>query len=219
MFLTASYLVSGHKGVSATKPGIMNLPLLLPMIICSVLAGVCVSVIGYYTPFMIAAPILLSTGGGLLSTLKVDSGHPLWIGYQAIYGIGVGIGIQQGMIVVQTALSIADVPIATALVMFAQTLGGPLFVSIGQNVFQSQLHKNILARASEIDVAKVISAGATMLRQAVPKDILPAILEAYNEAITQTFYVSLAIGTIAIFFALPIQWLSVKGRKLEMATA
>ncbi|KAF7592084.1 hypothetical protein BBP40_000689 [Aspergillus hancockii] len=207
------------KNVSATKSGIMNLPLLLPMIICSIAAGACVTIFGYYTPFMIAAPVLLAIGGGLLSTLKVDSGHAQWIGYQVIYGIGIGIGFQQAMIVVQTALPIADVPVVTALVMFAQTLGGALFVSVGQNVFQNQLRKNILAKAPDVDVAKVAHVGATMLRHAVPKDILPAVLEAYNEAITQTFYVSLAIGTIAIFFALPIQWLSVKGKKIEMAAA
>ncbi|GAB1197136.1 hypothetical protein APSETT444_006426 [Aspergillus pseudonomiae] len=207
------------KGVSATRSGIMNLPLLLPMIVASIAAGACVTMVGYYTPFMIATPILISIGGGLLSTLNVDSGDAAWIGYQVLYGIGVGLGLQQPMIVVQAALPIADVPTATAFVMFSQTLGGALFVSIAQNVFQNQLRKNILARAPEVDVAKVVGAGATMLRQAVSQDILPTVLEAYNDAITETFYAAVAIGAIALFAALPIQWLSVKGKKIEAMAA
>ncbi|OGM48398.1 MFS toxin efflux pump [Aspergillus bombycis] len=207
------------KGVTATRSGIMNLPLLLPMIVASIAAGACVTMVGYYTPFMIATPILISIGGGLLGTLKVDSSDAAWIGYQVLYGIGVGLGLQQPMIVVQAALPIADVPTATAFVMFSQTLGGALFVSIAQNVFQNQLRKNILARAPGVDVAKVVGAGATMLRQAVSKDILPTVLEAYNNAITETFYAAVAIGTIALFAALPIQWLSVKGKKIEAMAA
>ncbi|KAF5865303.1 hypothetical protein ETB97_004511 [Aspergillus alliaceus] len=207
------------KGVSATRSGIMNLPLLLPLIVSSIAAGACVTMIGYYTPFMIATPVLMSVGGGLLSTLKVDSGAAAWIGYQVIYGIGVGMGMQQPMIVVQTALPISDVPTATALVMFCQTLGGALFVSIAQNVFQNQLRKNIITQVPDVDVVQVVSAGATMLRQAVPTDMLPAVLEAYSDAVTQTFYVAVAIGALALFAAIPIQWMSVKGKKLDMAAA
>ncbi|GMF79242.1 unnamed protein product [Aspergillus oryzae] len=207
------------KGVTATRSGIMNLPLLLPMIVASIAAGACVTMVGYYTPFMIATPILMSIGGGLLSTLKVDSGDAAWIGYQVLFGVGVGLGLQQPMIVVQAALPIADVPTATAIVMFTQTLGGALFVSVAQNVFQNQLRKNILARAPEVDIAKVVGAGATMLRQAVSKDILPTVLESYNDAITQTFYAAVAIGAIGFFAALPIQWLSVKGKKIEAMAA
>ncbi|KAE8350912.1 major facilitator superfamily domain-containing protein [Aspergillus coremiiformis] len=207
------------KGVSATRSGIMNFPLLLPMIVASIAAGACVTMIGYYTPFMIATPILISIGGGLLSTLKVDSGDTAWIGYQVLYGIGVGIGMQQPMMVVQTALPLSYVPTATALVMFCQTLGGTLFVSVAQNVFQNQLRRNILAKAPGVDIVKVVGAGATMLRQAVSKDMLPAVLEAYNDAVTQTFYAALAIGAIALAAALPIQWLSVKGKKIAVAAA
>ncbi|KAE8147304.1 major facilitator superfamily domain-containing protein [Aspergillus avenaceus] len=207
------------KNVSATKSGIMSLPLLLPMIICSVLAGVTVTMVGYYTPFMIISPVIITIAGGLLTTFEVDTGHPKWIGYQALCGIGIGMGMQQTTILVQAVLPIADVPSATALILFTQTLGGALFVSVGQNVFQNQLHKNIASQAPGVNANMVINAGATALRQAVSKDMLPAVLKAYNDSITQTFYASVAIGAIALFAALPVWWVSVKGKKLEMAAA
>ena len=44
---------------------------------------------------------------------------------------------------VQTVLDISLVPIGTSIVIFVQTLGGALFVSIGQNVFPNKLVKGL----------------------------------------------------------------------------
>ncbi|RHZ55920.1 MDR family MFS transporter [Aspergillus thermomutatus] len=207
------------KDVSATKSGIMNLPMLLGTVIMSLLSGVMVSALGYYTPFMLISSVIMTIGAGLLSTLKVDSGHAVWIGYQALAGIGVGLGLQQPMIVVQTAVREADVPSATSIVMFMQTLGGALFVSVGQNVFQNQLYKNLAIEAPSVNAAQVAGTGATMLRHVVSEDALPAVLVAYSHAITESFYVAVAMAAVSIFGAIPVQWLSVKGKKIETLAA
>lgn len=191
----------------------MNLPMLLSVVIFSIVAGGLVSTFGYYTPFMLIAPAFIAIGGGLLSTMGVHSSTGHWIGYQIIFGVGAGLGMQQPMMVVQAALKIADVPSATAIVAFTQTLGGALFVSVAQNVFQNELRKN-LSQISGVDPASVMQAGATMLRHVVSADQLPAVLEAYNGAVTTTFYVAVAMGALSIFGALPIQWISVKGKKM-----
>lgn len=81
------------KGVTATKSGIMSLPLILGLVIVSIIGGALITIFGYYTPFMILSSILMSIGAGLLTTLKTDSGHGKWIGYQAMTGFGVGFGM------------------------------------------------------------------------------------------------------------------------------
>ena len=48
------------KGASATKSGIMNLPMILGLVIISMMAGGLVTAIGYYTPFMIVSLHLVS---------------------------------------------------------------------------------------------------------------------------------------------------------------
>ncbi|KMK55371.1 MFS toxin efflux pump, putative [Aspergillus fumigatus Z5] len=207
------------KDVSATKSGIMNLPMLLGTVLMSLVSGFLVSAIGYYTPFMLISSVIMTIGAGLLSTLKVDSGHPAWIGYQALTGIGIGVGLQQAMIVVQTAVQDTDVPSATAIVMFTQSLGGALFVSVGQNVFQNQLFKNLAIEAPSVNAAQVAGTGATMLRHVVSEDVLPAVLVAYSNAITESFYVAVAMAAISIIGVLPVQWLSVKGKKIEALPA
>jgi MFS family permease len=108
------------KGASAVKSGVMSLPFILGMVIFSMVAGGLVTVVGYYTPFMYIAAIAMPIGAGLLSTLKPDSGHAKWIGYQVIFGLGIGCGFQQPLIAAQAALPLEDIPVGTAIMMFSQ---------------------------------------------------------------------------------------------------
>ncbi|CAG8086237.1 unnamed protein product [Penicillium olsonii] len=221
-FVFAYYLpiwFQSIKGASATKSGIMNLPTIISVVILSILSGGLTTACGYYTPFMIASPIIMSIGAGLLTTLEVDSGHAKWIGYQAIFGIGIGLGMQQPMIVAQTALKPADVPVGTAMVIFAQTLGGAIFISVAQNVFQNGLITNFAKYAPEQNAPQLISAGATMIRSLVKGEDLHQVLLAYNAAITETFYVAVAMGALSMIGPIFVEWISVKGKKLDMAPA
>jgi hypothetical protein len=163
--------------------------------------------------------VLMSIGAGLLTTLKVSSGHEKWIGYQVLFGAGVGFGMQQTLIAAQTALPLRDVPIGTAIMMFAQTLGGALMVSVGQNVFTNQLSKNLVRYVPGIDPSIVLTAGATQLKTDVPKEFYGQTLYAYNKSLTQTYYVSVALSAMAVFGVVWIQWLSVKGKKIEPVMA
>ncbi|EOD51089.1 putative mfs transporter protein [Neofusicoccum parvum] len=213
------------KGATAVKSGIMNLPMILGLVVVSMIAGISVSLIGYYVPFMLASSVFMAIGAGLLSTLEPDTGHSKWIGYQFIFGAGVGFGMQQTLIGVQAALPVADIPIGTAIMMFSQTLGGALFISVGQNVYTNQLIKNIASAIPEGGAqlqGLVLSTGATELQGAITSifpQYLAQVLKAYNDALSQAFYVSVALSTMSILGAVCVEWISVKGKKIEMAAA
>lgn len=199
------------------KSGIMNLPMIIAVVVVSIVTGGLVTACGYYTPFMIVSAIIMTIGAGLLTTLETNSGHAKWIGYQALFGIGLGLGMQQPMIVVQTALKAEDVPSGTAIVMFSQTLGGAVFVSVAQNIFQNQLLHNLHTYAPGVNAAMLISHGATMLRTLVSSSLLHPVLVAYNKAVTQVFYVAVAWGALSLVGPIFVEWISVKGKKMEMA--
>lgn len=132
--------------------------------------------------------------------------------------------MQQTLIAVQTALPLADVPIATAVMMFTQTLGGALFISVAQNVFQNQLIKNISSQIPEVQgIAGIVaSTGATNLKSAITKQfpaVVDRVLSAYNEALTQTFYVSVACAALTIVGSAFMEWKSVKGKPKAAAAA
>lgn len=194
----------------------MCLPIVLSLVLMSILGGAGVTTFGYYTPFFIASTILMSIGAGLLTTFTVDTGSPKWIGYQIVYGFGVGLAMQQPLIAVQTVLPIADVPVGTALIMFIQTFGGALFVSVAQNVFTNRLLTGLLQEAQGFDPAMILRFGATTLKDAVPSQFLPGVLVAYNDALTSTWYVSVAMACLSGIGAASLEWRSVKGKKIEI---
>jgi MFS family permease len=209
----------GVKGASAVKSGIMNLPLILSQVLLSVIAGIGVTYLGYYTPLMIASSVISSIGVGLLSTLHPDSGHAKWIGYQALAGIGIGMGLQQPFIAVQTILDISEVPIGMSVIVFLQTLGGALFVSIGQNVFTNKLVAGLKAYAPSINPSIVLNTGATSIQQTIEKDVLPGVTLAYNNALTHAFLVAAIMAAFTMIGSACIEWKSVKGKKMEMGGA
>lgn len=197
------------KHASAVKSGIMSLPLVLGLVIMGISAGILTKKIGYYTPWMILSSVLMPIGAGLITTFTPHTNHSAWIGYQAVFGMGCGLGMQQPSIAAQTVLPRQDVSIGAALMMFSQTLGGAIFISVANNVFDTRFAHN-LKKISGIDVGSVVATGATDLRKMVPASLLQQVLVAYNDALRGTFYLVTALTFCTIFGSLGMEWKSVK---------
>ena len=207
------------KGTSATKSGIDSLPLVISLVMTNIISGVGTTKIGYYTPFFYASTVIMAIGAGLLTTWTTSTGHAMWIGYQVTFGFGVGFGMQQSLICAQTVLPIQDVPVGTAMMIFFQTMGGAIFLSVGQNIFTNKLLTGVIATVPGIDPNVVIHSGATNLRKNIPPQFLAAVQTAYNHALTQTWYVSVAMACLSVFGIVWIEWKSVKGKKVETVAA
>ncbi|KAJ6096923.1 hypothetical protein N7486_007669 [Penicillium sp. IBT 16267x] len=219
MFIGGSFFVFGYylpiwfqavEQNSASQSGINNLPMVVSMIVCSALGGLLVNLIGYYTPLMFLGSALLTIGSGLCTTFQVHTGNGKWVGYQVIIGIGAGVGFQQCMNCLQTVLPLDDIPIGIAIITFAQSLSGALFISIAQTVFQNRLVASITKFAPTISPGAVVEAGAAHLSHRIPKQALPSVLYAYNIAVTQTFYVSVTAAALSFIGAALVQWKSMK---------
>lgn len=209
------------QGVSAVNSGIRNLPLVLGLVIVSIISGIGVSIEGHYAPWMIASSVVMAIGFGMITTFKPDTGSPSWIGLQCLAGIGVGLGMQQPLMAVQTVLNIKDVPTGTSVLIFLQTLGGALFVSVGENVFTNKLVEGLAEYAPDINPLVVLSTGATSIQSTTPPQYLAGVTLAYNEALVKAFTVATAMAALSIIGSVFVEWKSVKksGKKVEMAIA
>ena len=202
------------QSVSALESGIRSIPLVLSLVFASIISGVGTTAIGYNAPFYYLSSILMSIGAGLLTTFTIDSGKSMWIGYQIVYGLGVGFGIQQAVITVQIVLPLKDVPVGTALTMFVQTFGGALLISVAQNVFNNTLIKGIKIDAPKVNSDIILHIGATDLHAAFPQNLLHGIQLAYNHALTRTWYIAVAMACLGAIATLVVQWKSVKGKPI-----
>ena len=197
------------KQVSAVKSGVMSLPLVLGLVITGISAGILTKKIGYYTPWMILSSTLTPIGAGLITTFTPHTGHSAWIGYQALFGMGCGLGMQQPSVAAQTVLPRKDVSIGAALMMFSRTLGGAVFISVGNNIFDTRFAHNLVGIPG-IDVESIALTGATDLKNMVPASLLPQVLVAYNDALRATFYLITALTCCTILGSLATEWKSVK---------
>ncbi|KAI0379851.1 putative MFS aflatoxin efflux pump [Hypomontagnella monticulosa] len=197
------------KGVSAVDSGIHVLPITLSLVAASITNGIFVSKIGYYLPTMVIGTCLTSVGAGLLTTLQLDTGTGQWIGFQVIYGFGMGMCFQAPNLAAQTVLPTKDVPIGTSLVFFCQLLSGSIFISVGQNVLDSQLLSR-LAGLPGFQPSMIEDNGATTLSSSLPPELLGPVLTAYNEALRQVFRLGLCLSCLTILGSASMEWRSVK---------
>ncbi|KAL3450369.1 major facilitator superfamily domain-containing protein [Aspergillus insuetus] len=202
------------RGASAMKSGIQLLPLMLATVVSSVLTGIFVTIFGYYTPFLIGSTALAAIGAGLLTLYSIDISDGKWIGYQILLGAGVGAGFQVPMTAVQTSLKASDIPQGTAAVMFFQTLGGALFIAVGQSLFQNGLIDGIKNYAPSVNPADIVEAGATEMRPILERlgqtDQLRNVILAYLDGLKDSYRLSVALFCVAFVAACTFEWKSVK---------
>lgn len=178
------------------------------MVVASIFGGLTTQKIGYYTPFAIAGSCIMSVGSGLLITLQVDTSKGMWIGYQVIYGFGMGLAFQAPNLAAQTVLPTKDVPVGSSLMFFGQLLGAAVFVSVGENVLDNQLVQR-LSGLPGFNPRLVTSGGATSLINLLPVEQQEVALRAFNEALQKVFQIGLIFSCLTILGAAALEWKSV----------
>ncbi|KAI0444741.1 putative MFS aflatoxin efflux pump [Xylaria telfairii] len=205
------------KGDSAVASGIHLLAFPLATIIATLIMGGAATKLGYYTPFLLFSAVLLAIGAGLLTTLQVDTDTAKWIGYQVLYGFGLGMGIQVPNIAAQTVLPPNDVATGVALMLFGLQLGGAIFISVGQSVFTNELASH-LSTLPGFDKSMIQNNGATVISSSIPVELRQRVLGAYNEALRGGFRVGLIIASLTIIGAVGMEWRSVKSEKSDVGS-
>ncbi|ROW05875.1 hypothetical protein VPNG_08036 [Cytospora leucostoma] len=199
------------KGVSALQSGIDSIPLIVPQVLALIMAGVLTSKLGYYMPFIYAAVVFSSVGAGLLTTLSPGTSTAKWIGYQILFGFGIGCGFQLPQVAAQTVLPFKDIPTGIAITLFFQSLGGSVMVSAGNNVLNARLTRYITGlRLQGVDAERVIDAGATAWHGVVPAESIGVVTDLYSKALRDTFRVGLIMVCLTCIGAVFMEWVSVK---------
>ncbi|CRL23428.1 Sucrose/H+ symporter, plant [Penicillium camemberti] len=196
------------KGSSAVESGIHLLPMMISMVVGSIGGGITNSKIGYYTPLAIIGSCIMSVGAGLLTTFQVDTSEGKWIGYQIVYGIGLGLCFQVPNLAAQTVLPKPDVPSGLGLMLFGQMIGAAVFVSVGENILANQLVKR-LSGLPGFNPHLVTSGGVTELLDTMPADLHDTVLHSYNDALQKVFQVGMIISCLTVLGAATLEWKSI----------
>ncbi|OTA64012.1 MFS general substrate transporter [Hypoxylon sp. EC38] len=198
-------------GYSAIQSGVAMIPYFIANALFSVFSGVFVSISGYFTPPAILGSLIGTVGCGIITLFYPGMSTGMWIGFEILASAGFGMSIQQGFTAVQTVLAPEDLAVGTAAVVASQSLGGAIFISVGNSVFQNRLQALVSQTHIEgLDVRGIISAGAVAFRELVPADELPAVLALYNAALHTVLVVGIPLGGLALLSCCFLEFKSVK---------
>lgn len=133
-----TYLQSAFD-ISATLAGLGINPYMLTFVVASFLSGNRVSATGNARPFLIAGPIAIAAGFGLLSLLDADSSYGMVVLALLVLGVGVGFIMQLLVTVAQNAVGPADLGATSAAILSIRGLGMSLGVAIFGNLLSREL--------------------------------------------------------------------------------
>jgi hypothetical protein len=241
-FLLTFYIpfwLQAIRNDSAASSGIELLPFVLSVVVMANLVGFLVTKFGYCrsiralkecfrtgasltfsiadAPFMIGASIISPIGEGLMTTWTADTPFSHWVGYQALTGLGIGMGQQQTQVAIQAVLPKEDIPAGASIVVLLQTLSGAIFIAIGQAVLQNKFAANLNAAFPDggADIGRLLEASASELRTLVSAANVDLVLRAYNGALTRIFLVAAIMSALTVVGSLLIEWKSVKKAKKQ----
>jgi len=220
MFGTSVYLgqyMQLARGATPTESGLLTLPMIAGLLLSSMIVGNLISRFGKWKGYMIVGSILLTVGLYLMSTIAFDTNYVVVSVYMFILGAGVGMVMQNLVLIVQNTVQPEQLGAASSNVAFFRSLGGTIGVSVMGSVLgttvvnlMSDRKDDLLAAAATsgakgIAALKSLSSGQLPEVGTLPTGIRTIVESVYGQAVAGIFLIAvpLAIVTIIAILFLP----------------
>lgn len=193
----------GVMGVNAAQSGLILMPLMLGMIVFGMIAGLVVTKIGRYKEVILAGAVLMIAGYALLFRLSYGS-HPMELtAAMTVFGIGLGLAMQQYTLVVQNNARRQDLGVATSSIQFFRNVGSTVGIAIFGTIMTSSLPGAIAKHLPPEAAGNMghINAGSVLdpsVLGTLPAPIAEAIRMGLAESLHNTFLIGLPIGVLVL---------------------
>ncbi|MFF4650103.1 MFS transporter [Streptomyces sp. NPDC001380] len=210
LFGAASYLPSFLQmvdGASATRSGLLMLPMMGGIVLASIGSGQLISRTGRYKAYPVLGGALSTAGMALLGLLlREDTPYAVTAGAMAVLGLGVGLSLPVLVLAVQNSVPPRQIGTATSANNYLRQIGG----SVGAAVFGSLFHARLTDRLAHA-LPAAGSGGPALpdtdsitpeLVRALPAPLHHAYVAAYADAMPRIFLYLvpvLALGLVLAF--------------------
>lgn len=205
------------RGATPTESGLLTLPMIFGLLLSSMIVGNLISRTGRWKAFMVTGSILLTVGLYLMSTIEYDTNYVVVSLYMLILGAGVGMVMQNLVLIVQNTVRPEQLGAASSNVAFFRSLGGTIGVSVMGSVLGTTVvnmmadrKDDLLAAAAKsgakgIEALKSLQTGQLPEVGHLPVGIGTIIESVYGQAVADIFLIAvpLAIVTIIAIAFLP----------------
>ena len=213
MFGTSVYLAQYmqlSRGATPTEAGLMTLPMMAGLLISSMVIGQLVTRFGRWKGYLILGSVLLIAGSVMLSTLHYDTNFVLVSIYMFVMGAGVGMTMQNLVLIVQNVAKPSEMGVASSGVTFFRSLGGTIGVSVMGAVLANSLtglfsdgKERIGAAIAQLgdkgaEVAAQLSSGTLPEVRLLPEPVRSIIEDFYAQAISHAFLIGIPLAVISL---------------------
>ena len=221
MFGTAVFLAQYMqlaRGATPTQSGLLTIPMMAGLLGASIIFGGVISRTGKWKAIMVSGASLTVIGSLLLGTLRYDTNIVLVGVYMAVLGAGLGMLMQNLVLVVQNSIEVKNLGVATSSVTFFRSLGGTVGVSVLGSILGTLTATSIkdgiatLDPADQAEAIKVLGTGTIPHVSELSGAIRTVVESAYGSGVGHVFLYSapLTLLTLIMVLLLPNKPLGTK---------
>jgi MFS family permease len=203
------------RGATPTEAGLMTLPMIGGLLLASIVIGGLVTRHGHWKPYLIAGGVLLIAGSYLLSTIHYDTNFALVSLYMFVLGAGVGMTMQNLVLIVQNTSKPTEIGVASSGVTFFRSLGGTIGVSVMGAALATKITELMAEGRDDIataiislgakgaEIAQGLEGGAIPNVAAMPETLRLIFEDIYAQGISHSFLIAVpfaVLSLIAIIF-------------------
>jgi EmrB/QacA subfamily drug resistance transporter len=194
------------RGDSATKSGLMMLPLVAGIMIGSIGSGRLISKIGRYRIFPIVGAVMATISLYLFSHIGIDTSRWALSSWMLLLGLGLGLTMPVMTLAVQNAVSRNQLGTATSTVTFFRSIGS----SLGAAIFGAILSNRLAHHLLEAPVDG-IGTSENGLRHAIdtisqlPPESVQLVMLAFSRSFADVFLYTIPFAVLAFFIALRLK--------------
>ncbi|BCB04393.1 MDR family MFS transporter [Bacillus sp. KH172YL63] len=224
------FFIQGVMGTSATKSGLVMMPMTLSMVIASTVGGQIITKTGKYKILALIGLFVMSAGMVLLSFMDTDTTNATALMNIIVVGTGLGLSFPVFTLTVQNAVQHKFLGVATAATQLFRQIGGTIGVAIMGTVMNSSMTSKIQEKMSGVKDSPLLRDPSTAevmqklqdpqnimnseklkeLQTTLPPEfqgiyakVLEGVRESLSFALTNVFFIGaiiLLVGFVLTFF-------------------
>ncbi|WP_410661758.1 MDR family MFS transporter [Amycolatopsis sp. lyj-112] len=194
VFLSQYFQLS--LGKSPTVAGLMSLPMIFGLLVSSTVSGQLISRTGKWKSHLLLGSVLMTAGLALLGTIDAKTDIVLLSAYMVVLGVGVGMLMQNLVLVAQNDVAAQDLGTATSTLSFFRSLGGSIGVSALGAVLASRVTALITDGLGPMPGGG--EGGAVPNLATLPEPVANVIREAYGTATSELFLIAAPIAALVV---------------------
>ena len=189
---------------AALRTGVRLLPYIIPLVVATMLNGIFMEKLVYYTPWFLAGGILVIVSNVMLFQLSVTTSAGYIYAALVIGGIGTGLFVNASFTVAQWLVHPREIADAVGFITCAQVAGVTISLAIANAVFLNLAQNsisNLLPGVPRSTVQGAISGVNSKFLTTLSPAMSGAVLGVIIDAIKKVFILGIAPGCLAVVLA------------------